>query len=302
MIKLKHLILVALVGVVLYSCSDNNSITPFNHEAQAVIDNDSLVNFLMNHYYDTDKDSVKPLVAGKTAFLTDANTPGDSKLKIQEYTEGDIKYKLYVYVAEEGDGYTDPLDPLKNKLEAPTVMDSTLVKYSGQRIENRYKLSSSPFDQNTIWFTLNSVIRGWTYGIAGNFKVGTNITNNGPLTFEKFGKGVLFIPSGLAYRNVGSGVNIPPNANLMFYVNLFDMVNDTDHDNDGVPSIDEDPDNDGDPRNDDTDGNRLANFLDPDDDGDGKLTRDEDKNGNGDFTDDDTDGDGVPNYLDRDDR
>ena len=90
----------------------------------------------------------------------------------------------------------------------------------------------------------------------------------------------MFIPSGLAYRNIGT-VNILANENIMFYIDLFDFVKDTDHDNDGVPSIMEDPDGNGDPRDDDTDGDFIANYLDTDDDNDGVLTRDEDANGDG---------------------
>ncbi|OSY89258.1 peptidylprolyl isomerase [Tenacibaculum holothuriorum] len=295
MIKFKHLFLTIIGSVVLYSCGSDNNTTPFDHEAQAKIDNDSIVKFLMNHYYDTDKDSVKPLVAGKVALLKDADTPNDpSKLKIQTYKEGDVEYKLYVYVAREG-AYA----PSEDK-GFPTVMDSVYIKYSGQRIVNKDSLTS-PFDGATRWFTLNGVVRGWTHGISGNFKGGNNITNNGPITFENGGKGVLFIPSGLAYRNLGNG-NIPGNANLMFYVNLFDIVKDTDHDNDGVASIFEDPDKDGDPRNDDTDGDRVANFGDVDDDGDGKLTKDEDANGDGDPRNDFSDPNkpDVPDYLNRD--
>jgi len=51
---------------------------------------------------------------------------------------------------------------------------------------------------------------------------------------------------------------------------------------------------------DDTDGDGLANFLDPDDDGDNILTINEDTNGNGDFFDDDSDDDDIPDFLDAD--
>ena len=289
MIKFKHLFLTVIGSVILYSCSSNNSVTNFDHEAQSKIDNDSIINFLKKHYYDSDKDSVLPLVSGKKALFE------DDKLKTQEYTEQDVKYKLYVYIDEVG-SYA----PNKDK-GFPTVMDSVYIKYSGQRMVNRDSLSSR-FDSGTNWFTLNAVVRGWTYGIAGNFKGGHNATTkDNPITFKNGGKGVLFIPSGLAYRNTGNR-GIPGNANLMFYVNLFDIVENTDHDNDGVPSIFEDPDKDGDPRNDNTDGDRFFNFLDTDDDGDGKLTKDEDANKDGNPRNDFSDPKKptVPDYLNRD--
>ena len=126
-------------------------------------------------------------------------------------------------------------------------MDSVFVNYNGQRIINSDSISNS-FETNTnIWFTLDGVIKGWTHGFT-NFKGGDNITSNGPITYENSGKGVLFIPSGLAYANFGS-TTILPNECLVFHIELHDFVKDTDHDNDGVASIFEDPDNDNNPKN-----------------------------------------------------
>ena len=68
---------------------------------------------------------------------------------------------------------------------------------------------------------------------------------------------------------------------LLFYIDLYDLIQGTDHDNDGVASNNEDPDGDGDPRNDDTDLDGSPNYFDVDDDGDGVLTINEDANGDG---------------------
>jgi len=114
------------------------------------------------------------------------------------------------------------------------------------------------------------------------------------------------MPSGLGYRNtvksVSASVIIPGNSILVFYVDLYDIVEGTDHDNDSVPSIKEDPDGDGDPRFDDTDGDLIPNYLDTDDDGDGVLTRNEDANGDGDPTNDFSDPNKptIPDYLNAD--
>ncbi|MCH3885074.1 hypothetical protein [Tenacibaculum aquimarinum] len=93
--------------------------------------------------------------------------------------------------------------------------------------------------------------------------------------------------------------SIPGNSNLIFYIELWDIVVNTDHDQDGIPSIEEDLDGDGDPRNDDTDENFIANYGDADDDGDGKLTKEEDRNGDGDPRNDfnDPDNPTIPDYL-----
>ena len=289
MIKFKHLFYTIAVATVLYSCgSDSNNNTfvdNFDHEGQAIIDNDSLVKFLKNNYYDVDSDDVKVIKNNETSLFE------DDKLMTKEVVENDINYKLYYYVKELG-------APIVDK-GFPTVMDSVYAKYKGQTIEDTKSLSGI-FDENTTWFSLNRVIRGWTQSLI-HFKGGNNVTGNGPITFTEGGKGIIFIPSGLAYRNGGTQ-NIPGNSNLMFTVELWDFVKDTDDDQDGVPSIYEDVDGDGDPRNDDTDENGVPNYSDVDDDGDGVLTINEDRNGDGDPRNDfnDPNKPNVPDYLNRD--
>jgi len=246
-----------------YACDDDTFGVPvddFDYEGQALIDNDSILVFLENHYYNDAIDSVQPLVTGATALIN------DSRLLTQDVTDFDVDYKLYVFVKNEG-------SPMPEK-GYPTEVDSVLVKYKGQYFNSTVELID--FDERTVnplWLTLNSVIRGWSHGFT-NFKGGENITNNGPITYVNGGKGVLFIPSGLAYGKFGTA-GIPPSSSLMFYIELYDVVENTDHDLDSVPSILEDPDGDGDPRNDDTDGDGFPNFLDPDDDNDGVATKDE---------------------------
>jgi len=268
--KIKYIIGIFILSILFYSCDDNIVSTPvddFDHEAQSLIDKDSLSSFFTKHYYDTSIDSVKALVAGQTPLSEDVN------LKLMNVSENEIDYELYYYVNNIG-------SPLINK-GFPKSVDSIFVKYEGFRINNtdsitpRFEIRETP-----IWFTLNSVIRGWAYGFT-NFKNGDNVTNNGPITFDNGGNGILFIPSGLAYRNAGTTGLIRSNENLIFYIELYDFIKDTDHDNDGIPSWLEDVDGDGDPRNDDTNGDFFANYLDIDDDGDGVETIDEDANGDG---------------------
>ena len=268
--KIKYIIGIFILSILFYSCDDNIVTTPvddFDHEAQSLIDKDSLSSFFTKHYYDTSIDSVKALVAGQTPLSEDVN------LKLMNVSENEIDYELYYYVNNIGSPSIDK--------GFPKSVDSIFVKYEGFRINNtdsitpRFEIRETP-----IWFTLNSVIRGWAYGFT-NFKNGDNVTNNGPITFDNGGNGILFIPSGLAYRNAGTTGLIRSNENLIFYIELYDFIKDTDHDNDGIPSWLEDVDGDGDPRNDDTNGDFFANYLDIDDDGDGVETIDEDANGDG---------------------
>ncbi len=286
MTKIKKIFALAIFIATIYSCDSSNSpiVDDFDHEAQALIDNDSIIKFLKNHYFDTSLDSVKSLVTGQISLFDDTGN-----LDSMSVIENDINYKLYYYVNNVGDP-----DPLKGN---PTVMDSVLVKYYGQKIVSSDSISNSFDSNNGIWFTLNSVITGWSYGFT-NFKGGKNVTNNGPITYENGGKGILFIPSGLAYRNIGSGA-IFPNENLLFYIDLFDLVEETDHDNDGIASINEYLDEDDDPRFVDTDEDNIPNYLDIDDDNDGITTKNEDANGDGDPRNDfsDPNNPNLPDYL-----
>jgi len=291
MFKKKSLLYILLVAIFVYACDDDNNgifVDNFDHASQALIDNDSLQKYFATHYYDDAIDSIRPLVSGATPLSN------DTRLIEQTVRENDIDYKLYHFVQRVGIP-----DPVKG---SPSAVDSVLTRYRGKHIF--VTDTEVQFDERVVspvWLNLAQTIRGWSYGFQ-NFKGGRNATvSGGPIVYENGGKGILFIPSGLAYRNGGTA-GIPGNANLIFYIELFDIVENTDHDNDLVASMDEDIDGDGDPRNDDTDGDNLPDFLDNDDDGDGVPTRLEDLNGDGDPKNDDSDGDGIPNYLDPDSR
>ena len=299
MLKIKHIFSVIILAVIIYAC-DNQNLTnnPFldvNHEALAITDNDSIVKFLQNHYYDFAVDSIKPITSGQQSMYN------DSRLETVDLTENDINYKLYVYVAEQGDYGSD------TDKGFPTFVDSVFVNYEG-RTYSGSSLSDSPFDQNTtgIWFNLTSVVRGWSFGFpffkGGELKKEANGDPfNGPITYLNGGKGVLFIPSGLGYpsSNSSNWSNTLVDTNLMFYINLLTIVPDTDHDNDGVKSLFEDVDGDKSVANDDTDSDGVPNFFDNDDDGDGVLTKDEDANGDGDPSNDFSDPNNptLPDYL-----
>lgn len=299
--KIKNIVAIVIFSVIIYACGDDNFINnPFadiNHIELAVTDNDSIVKFLQNHYYDTDIDSVKPLVTGKTAMFNDV-----SNLRTMSVSENEIDYKLYVYVVREGSSGPDP------DKGYPSIVDSVFVKYEGRTISGT-TFNDVSFDSNTtgIWFNLISVIRGWSHGYTnlkgGELKKDPNTGGvfNGPITYLNGGKGVLFIPSGLAYpsSNAQNYSSSLVDTNLMFYIDLLDLVQDTDHDNDGVPSIEEDADGDGTVLNDDTDEDGFPNYFDVDDDGDGVFTKDEDANNDGDPRNDFSDPNNptLPDYL-----
>ena len=144
----KFLILCLSLLFIGYACDDDTFRAPvddFDYAGQAIIDNDSLVDFLGKHYYNDAIDSVRPLVTGATALIN------DSRLITQDVTELDVDYKLYIFVKEEGSP-----NPEKGH---PTEVDSILVKYKGKYLESTTELID--FDERTIepiWLTLNSVM------------------------------------------------------------------------------------------------------------------------------------------------
>jgi len=276
--KLKYL-LVLILGIVIFSCSDDDDKDQidFDPEAQAVIDDVKLVEFLQTHYL-TEDSAIDTIMNGETPLYSIVTTD------LIEYN--DIDYKMYYYVEQDGIGVQSSRN------------DSVQVLYQG------FLLDSTKFDENVnytsskSWFHLPQTIPGFRYG-ASYFKEGENfIYPDESFTYVNTGRGVFFMPSGLGYGYNGT-FSIPSNAILYYFLDMGKVVV-ADFDGDLVSNNDEDIDGDGNVSNDDTDGDGTPDFADPDDDGDLILTKSEDTDGDGDPKNDDTDGDGIPNYLDSD--
>jgi len=90
--KIKNILAIIFSIILIYSCENttNLPVDNFDHEAQALIDNDTLVQFLKNHYYDASTDSIKLLTSGKVTLYEEVNT--------MSITENEIDYSLYYYV------------------------------------------------------------------------------------------------------------------------------------------------------------------------------------------------------------
>lgn len=277
--KLKYIFLLIL-GIGIFSCSDDDDPKeePYDPEAQAIIDDAVLIEFLQTHYLTPEKE-IDTITNGETPLYDIVTTDAI------EYNE--IDYKIYYYVDQQGVGVQSSRN------------DSVQILYRG------FLLDSIKFDENTSytsnksWFHLPNTIPGFRYGVS-YFKEGEKVIYpDESFGYENTGSGVFFMPSGLAYANIGSGNAIPPNAPIYYFLDLGRVVV-ADFDGDSVINNDEDVDGDGDVTNDDTDEDGVANYNDIDDDNDGILTKDEDADGDGDPTNDDTDGDGIPDYLDAD--
>jgi FKBP-type peptidyl-prolyl cis-trans isomerase FkpA len=101
---------------------------------------------------------------------------------------------LRYVILEEGEG------------NRPTVDHTVNVKYKGTLMSD-----NSMFDENTdgIELSLNAVIEGWKIGI--------------PLIKEG-GKIILYMPSNLGYGCSNLGTTIPSNANLIFEVEIIEII------------------------------------------------------------------------------
>lgn len=275
--KIKNLLFLLILAAVIFACNKDDKVT--DPIEQAVVDDKALIEYMQTHYLNEDDGGIWTIDAGQSSIYD------DPRLSVDEITENDIDYKLYYLV--EAEGSEDSF--------YPSPVDSVLTTYTGMTMD------SLVFDTSRgalRWFSLVSVIKGWSYGFT-HFKGGDLLLNpDESFYYENYGQGILLIPSGLAYGINGSS-SIPGDTPLIFQMTLQD-VNEADHDNDTVLSKNEDLNNNNDLTDDDTDGDGTPNAYDSDDDGDGILTKDEDANGNGNPMDDDTDGDTIPDYLDAD--
>jgi FKBP-type peptidyl-prolyl cis-trans isomerase FkpA len=91
---------------------------------------------------------------------------------------------------------------------SPTATDTVKVHYEGKLIDGKV-FDSSIARGEPATFPLNGVIPCWTEGVQ-TMKVG--------------GKAQLVCPSNLAYGQSGSPPTIPPQATLVFQVELLDIV------------------------------------------------------------------------------
>lgn len=251
----------------LISCQneDSVSLTPDRpYDEVYAEDIAEIEDFLDTHYVTVDADyntTFTQIPDGGTQTPISAMP----ELTFKEVDLHDITYKVYYLNLREGSG------------ESITRVDSSFVSYKGfsfskTTVDNVDTYTQTVFDnkQTPIWLSLDEVIRGWTE-IIPRFKTGTYTSlPDGTISYDNFGVGVIFIPSGLAYFSSGT-LTIPSYSPLIFNFKLHNLRR-RDHDQDGILSMYEyGPDFDEDAI--DTDGDERPDYIDVDDDADGVLTK-----------------------------
>ena len=291
--KFKYYFILSITTLSLFSCSKNNDTAevtpPRDYAVQYASDITDIEEYLKTYYItvvdhagfadDQDVTFTKIPVGGTQKSIFDQTT---YQLKSKAVVLNDITYKLYYLVLREGTG------------TAPSNVDGVLASYRGDFLEqtiesNVSSLSATLFEEvkypQQIISLFNTIV-GWSETFP-QFKTGSYSTRaDGTISYNDFGAGIMFIPSGLGYYAAGSA-SIPSYSPLVFSFKLFELQR-LDQDGDGIPSYLEDLNGDGYSRvlatgvlnPDDTDGDGIPNFLDVDDDGDGYGTKNEIKRPN----------------------
>jgi FKBP-type peptidyl-prolyl cis-trans isomerase len=301
--KFKFYFLVLSICFSIFSCTEDEVgfkvEPPRAYDVQYTADNTLIEEYLKNNYITVlDKPG---LVDDQDITITKRGANDKENKSIWDQTKykllskdvilHDIKYKVYYLVLRQGVG------------ESPCNVDGVLAAYKGFYIRKSTATATVPAELSTTFFEesrypqtifeLKTTITGWSE-IFPKFKSGTYvIKEDGTVSHNDFGAGVIFIPSGLGYYNRAVG-SIPAYSPLVFSFKLYDIKR-LDSDKDGIFNFQEGRENDGymyDYRNtinypkspkdvniyeDDTDEDGIPDYLDIDDDGDGTSTKIETK-------------------------
>ncbi|WP_423998569.1 FKBP-type peptidyl-prolyl cis-trans isomerase [Maribacter sp. IgM3_T14_3] len=319
--KLKNAYLLIAGLLIISSCKNDDDaigeVVPPRLLSEVTVEDDAeIIEFLKTHFYNKEDfdtppegfdfkikfdtiagvNSTQPSLFDSPNLITQTISVNSESLGRADDNET-IDQKLYTLVVRQG--------VVAGK---PTIGDNVILRYEGSFLDGSLFDASS---NQPIPLNLSGVVRGFGNGMK-NFQTGNGPIENGDgtISYEGYGIGAIFMPSGLGYFDSSSASgSIPTYSPLIFKIDAFGYEVDTDFDEDGIPSILEDLNNDGNLNNDNTNEESeansfiyVANYSDPDDDGDGILTIDEiELDAEGNFIGFlDTDGDGIPDHLDND--
>jgi hypothetical protein len=251
---------------------DGPTFVEADRTAQQIIDGDSLIGYLETHYYNSGAFTTPGNYHVEDIIITelpkddagnylpmpdpDNNTLLREAVETKTTTHLGADYNYYFLKLNEGGG------------DRPHFSDDVRVNYSGMLQTDEI------FDSavNPVNFDLLNLVQGWRLvmpefrGAVGN----PDVEEDGTLSYNNYGLGVMFLPSGLAYFG-SPPLGVTRYANLIFKFELY-QTEINDHDNDGIPSHIEDLNGNKNLFDDDTDGDGIPNFIDSDDDGDRVLT------------------------------
>lgn len=269
-LPLRLLLLIPFIFI-LVGCPGEDTPETFQSRPYLEVYNENIAeieDFMESHYISVDASynvtftKITATTPGTPIFdALDTSTSQNNPLKPLKFktiSKEGVDHKLYYLKLNEGAGSN------------PTRLDSVFTSYKG------YKTDLSSFDSasSPTWFQLQDVIQGWQE-VFPEFKssVGQTINPDGTITFNNFGAGIMFVPSGLAYFSGTGGGSIGSYTPIIFTFKLI-KVRYKDHDGDKILSKDEygGPTS-GTPL--DTDGDGKPDYADFDDDNDGKLTKEE---------------------------
>ena len=233
--------------------NETTSIPPRDRAEQQASDLDTLQNYFNTHYYNsgelnalTTYPALENIVISKLEE-GDSQPPNTTMLSnavVQKTTtNNDVSYEYYILTIEQGLG------------ESPHFTHQVRVGKIGTTIDgNEFDRSVSPTDLDLVY-----TITGWNKVLPQFNTASAFATNNdGTVTFENYGIGLMFLPSGLAYfNNAVSG--IPSYSCLIFKFELY-QYKVMDHDNDYIPTYMEDIDGDLNILKDNTDSDNFNNF------------------------------------------
>ena len=261
----KAFALVSLITLAASCKKDDDSTVPLrDYTVQYATEKADIEDYLHTHYIaGVDEDfnvDLQPIPEGGTQVsIWDQTTYPLMSKQVQSIDEDNTPlYTVYYLMLQQG------------TTDQPTRADNVVVSYRGTLLDGT-QFDYNPFPSTAL--SLAATIEGWQE-IIPLFKAGTYVDvpdSPDPASFQGYGAGVMFLPSGLAYYSGTPSAVVSAYDSMIFSFKLY-SVEYVDSDGDGVLNRYE-TDGTTDIAHFDTDGDETPDYLDTDDDGDGFLTR-----------------------------